>query len=351
MKLLLKGLIICFLISFITNINVNASEEQERLENQLQEIGIEDNYSENIADYVYYYVLDDKKIEEVVQRGEKIASTVENKSSLTDFKFNDLKSIYNDFNFITKALNLKLNFNLRDMSIEIKEKNNNTVLIKANLEQISGYYNNYVDDFAQDGIMNIVKDEKKQKEEKLKVVPVGNMNFNNNNLEAKYNNSELAKANYIENKRDTLKDENNENLEISATGNYKSSENEKSLKSQNVKNEGKLEGSDGLSQVSNNNTVNINKEEKESVYNDNIEEGKIQNVNSSINESENSTTGVSNVNRDKKDIANILNDEESNEVMNDLVYTKDNVDTLLWIAVMIIALIGVLVSAKRLIRG
>lgn len=354
MKLLLKGLIICFYISFITNINVNASEQQDRLETQLEEIGIEDVYSENIAEYVYYYVLDDEKIEEVVQRGEKIASTLENKSSLTDFKFNDLISIYNDFNFITKTLNLKLNFSLRDKSIEIKEKNDNKVLIKANLEQISSYYNNYVNDFAQEGIMTIVKEEKKQKREKAVVASV-DVNDKSNNEINRYNNEQSSNVSYSKNKE--------ENLQENKYEESKSTEEKKNLKSDELESETKkdnlLEDTKANNNLSNEKEltkVNNSKQESDSFNINNLPQGKSESRDSEevkINIDNNQKYNVtnSNINEDEKAMANILNNEESNEVINNLVYTKNNTDTFLWIAVMIIALIGVLVSAKRLIRG
>lgn len=144
MKKIFRMLIIVFL-TLNTQILYVHSETLNLIEDKLESIGIPDEYSDNIINYITNLKLTNEETKELLEEANNIFLRVKGKDDYSDFTFTELLNIYGEALNIAEELNINLDLDLSSKEVVLKDKDSKLTLIKCNMNDFKRYYENYTE--------------------------------------------------------------------------------------------------------------------------------------------------------------------------------------------------------------
>ena len=142
MKKIFRILIITFLVLNISIIYVH-SETLNLIEEKLDSLGIPQEYSDNIINYITNLKLSDEETKNLLDEANNILSRIKEKEDYSDFTFTELLNIYGEALNIADELNINLDLDLSSKEVVLKDKNSKLTLIKCDIDDVKRYYENY----------------------------------------------------------------------------------------------------------------------------------------------------------------------------------------------------------------
>ena len=142
MKKIFRILIIAFLVLNISIIYVH-SETLNLIEEKLDSVGIPEEYSDNIINYITNLKLSDEETKNLLDEANNILSRIKEKEDYSDFTFTELLNIYGEALNIADELNINLDLDLSSKEVVLKDKNSKLTLIKCDIDDVKRYYENY----------------------------------------------------------------------------------------------------------------------------------------------------------------------------------------------------------------
>ena len=142
MKKIFRILIIAFLVLNISIIYVH-SETLNLIEEKLESVGIPEEYSDNIINYITNLKLSDKETKNLLDEANNILSRIKEKEDYSDFTLIELLNIYGEALNIADELNINLDLDLSSKEVVLKDKNSKLTLIKCDIDDVKRYYENY----------------------------------------------------------------------------------------------------------------------------------------------------------------------------------------------------------------
>lgn len=144
MKKIFRMLIIFFL-TLNTQILYVHSETLNLIEDKLESIGIPDEYSDNIINYITNLKLTNEETKELLEEANNIFLRVKGKDDYSDFTFTELLNIYGEALNIAEELNINLDLDLSSKEVVLKDKDSKLTLIKCDMNDFKRYYENYTE--------------------------------------------------------------------------------------------------------------------------------------------------------------------------------------------------------------
>lgn len=209
------------------------------LEDSLKELGIEDEYSRNIANYIENLKISDKSLDEIISNVEEISDTVsvEDKGKLD---LSDYFQVYNTSIEIADILNLDLKVDIIDRDFKVIDRSTKNTLLVGDMNTLMEIYSKYIELGYDKEIQTFVgelydevvyNDEVDEYIKNNEIVDNNNGDYNqsthsalkleqssnyngNNNVDSKENKDEIDK--YIE----EIKASNSENIATSSYDNW-----------------------------------------------------------------------------------------------------------------------------------
>lgn len=142
MKKIFKILIIVILILNISTICVK-SETLNLIEEKLDSIGISDEYSNNIINYITNLKLSDEETKKILEKANNIFSMAKEKEDYSDFTLTELLNIYGEALNVADELGINLDLDFLTKEVVLKDKESKLTLIKCNIDDVENYYENY----------------------------------------------------------------------------------------------------------------------------------------------------------------------------------------------------------------
>lgn len=142
MKRIIK---IVMLFVFVALLPVNSvfADDNNQLEEKLTEIGLPDEYSDNIAQYIDNIDITEEEYSSILGDGKVVIELVYGKSNLRDFSISELYTVYSKISEIVTDLNLSMKVDFINKQVAILDKENNNILFKGSPNDINKYYSNY----------------------------------------------------------------------------------------------------------------------------------------------------------------------------------------------------------------
>lgn len=142
MKKIFRILIIAFLVLNIPIIYVH-SETLNLIEEKLDSVGVSDEYSDNIINYITNLKLSTEETKKLLEDANNIISRIKEKEDYNDFTITELFNIYGEALNIADELNINLDLDLSTKEVVLKDKNSKLTLIKCDIDDVKRYYENY----------------------------------------------------------------------------------------------------------------------------------------------------------------------------------------------------------------
>ena len=142
MKKIFNILIITFLVLNMPIIYVH-SETVNLIEEKLESIGVSDEYSDNIINYITNLKLSTEETKKLLEDSNNIISRIKEKEDYSDFTLTELLNLYGEALNIADKLNINLDLNFSTKEVVLKDKNSKLTLIKCNMGDVKRYYENY----------------------------------------------------------------------------------------------------------------------------------------------------------------------------------------------------------------
>lgn len=142
MKKIFNILIITFLVLNMPIICVH-SEKVNLIEEKLESIGVSDEYSDNIINYITNLKLSTEETKKLLEDSNNIISRIKEKEDYSDFTLTELLNLYGEALNIADKLNINLDLNFSTKEVVLKDKNSKLTLIKCNMGDVKRYYENY----------------------------------------------------------------------------------------------------------------------------------------------------------------------------------------------------------------
>ena len=195
MKKIIRIFIILFIAINILSVNALA-KDFSYIEESLNNLGIDEEYSENIVEYLNKLEISETQYNEIVENTTDIveAFSENTKYNIENFDFFQYYTLYGKVMNITEILDLGLDVNLNDKSFMLLDKNTKNILYEGDVNSISELYSNYKKMNTSIDITEIVEEVKKDDiENEIKSVNEKNYNniSNNKNIE---NNKNISEA-------------------------------------------------------------------------------------------------------------------------------------------------------------
>lgn len=142
MRKIIKSSISLFIFINIFSINVFAGD-LSYIEETLVNLGVNEDYSENIVEYLENIEISESDFQEIENNVNNIKDVVQN----NDEEINFLKyyTVYDNIMDIAEIMNLDLDVDLSDLSISLIDKNNNNILYEGDTNSLMQIYSNYRD--------------------------------------------------------------------------------------------------------------------------------------------------------------------------------------------------------------
>lgn len=140
MRKIIKSSISLFIFINIFSVNVFAGD-LSYIEEALVNLGVNEDYSENIVEYLENIEISESDFQEIENNVNNIKDVVQN----NDEEINFLKyyTVYDNIMDIAKIMNLDLDVDLNDLSISLIDKNNNNILYEGDTNSLMQIYSNY----------------------------------------------------------------------------------------------------------------------------------------------------------------------------------------------------------------
>ena len=142
MKKIFRIFIVVFLFLNIPIIYVH-SETLNLIEEKLESIGVPEEYSDNIINYIINLKLTDEETKELLKEANNIFLRVKEKDDYNDFTLTELLNIYGEALNIADELNINLDLDLSSKEVVLKDKDSKLTLIKCDIDDVKRYYENY----------------------------------------------------------------------------------------------------------------------------------------------------------------------------------------------------------------
>lgn len=142
MKKVFRILIITFL-ALNTQILYVHSETLNLIEEKLDSVGVPDEYSDNIINYITNLKLSSEETKNLLEDANNIISRIKEKKDYSDFTFTELFNIYGEALNIADELNINLDLDLSSKEVVLKDKDSKLTLIKCDMDDVKRYYENY----------------------------------------------------------------------------------------------------------------------------------------------------------------------------------------------------------------
>lgn len=142
MRKIIKSSISLFIFINIFSVNVFAGD-LSYIEEALVNLGVNEDYSENIVEYLENIEISESDFQEIENNVNNIKDVVQN----NDEEINFLKyyTVYDNIMDIAEIMNLDLDVDLSDLSISLIDKNNNNILYEGDTNSLMQIYSNYRD--------------------------------------------------------------------------------------------------------------------------------------------------------------------------------------------------------------
>lgn len=118
--------------------------EVKDVKEDLKEIGVEEEYRENIEKYLENLNISEEDINTLSEEAKEVIGTVQDKNSISDFSFSEILNLYKKTKNVAKDLNIDFDFSIANKSFTLKDKKNNNVLIEGSISDLENYYDKYV---------------------------------------------------------------------------------------------------------------------------------------------------------------------------------------------------------------
>lgn len=135
-----------FIVAFLvlnTQILYVHSETLNLIEEKLENIGVPEEYSDNILNYITNLKLSDEETKSLLEDANNIISRIKEKDDYSDFTFTELFNIYGEALNIADELNINLDLDLSSKEVVLKDKDSKLTLIKCDIDDVKRYYENY----------------------------------------------------------------------------------------------------------------------------------------------------------------------------------------------------------------
>ena len=142
MKNIFRILIITFLLLSM-QVTCAYSETVNLIEEKLDEIGVPNEYIDNIINYITNLKLSDEERNNILEKANNIVSRVKEKEDYKDFTITELLNIYDETLDIADELDINLDLDLSTKKVVLKDKDSKLTLIKCDIDDIKRYYKNY----------------------------------------------------------------------------------------------------------------------------------------------------------------------------------------------------------------
>ena len=135
-----------FIVAFLvlnTQILYVHSETLNLIEEKLENIGVPEEYSDNVLNYITNLKLSDEETKSLLEDANNIISRIKEKDDYSDFTFTELFNIYGEALNIADELNINLDLDLSSKEVVLKDKDSKLTLIKCDIDDVKRYYENY----------------------------------------------------------------------------------------------------------------------------------------------------------------------------------------------------------------
>lgn len=146
MKRVIKRVTKVFTVSFLlinTFILPVNSENVDLFKVKLEEIGIPEEYSKNISDHIENLDISAEEFQAIMNNSSEVFSRIEEGQEINDFSLSDLVGIYSEALRVANDLDIEVKIDSNNKEVEIKDKENDEILLKCHIEDVKKYYENY----------------------------------------------------------------------------------------------------------------------------------------------------------------------------------------------------------------
>lgn len=229
-KIVTKMVAISFLLinTFILPVH---SENIDFFKEKLEEVGIPEEYSKNISEHIESLDISTEEIQAVMNNSSEVFARIAEGQEVSDFSLSELVGIYSEALRVANDLEIEVKIDSDNKELEIKDKEDNDVLLKCNIEEAKKYYDNYkkspltdaeYDDLlsyidnADDSISNNAEEQSASEKDDTDKSSINNINREDTNIEKAEasntsNNSTTgsnSESSSIVNKADTISEKN-----------------------------------------------------------------------------------------------------------------------------------------------
>lgn len=142
MKKFFRTVLVTFLVLNMQMINTYC-ETLTLIEEKLQDVGVSEEYSNNIINYINNLKISDEEASNILNKASDIISSIKERKNYSDFTFSELISIYGEVLNLAEGLNINVDLDLSTKKVVLKDKNSKEILIKCNISDVKKYYDNY----------------------------------------------------------------------------------------------------------------------------------------------------------------------------------------------------------------
>ena len=171
MRKIIKSSISLFIFIFIFSVNVFAGD-LSYIEEALVNLGVNEDYSENIVEYLENIEISESDFQEIENNVNDIKEVVQNNDE--DINFLKYYTVYDNIMDIAKIMNLDLDVDLSDLSISLIDKNNNNILYEGDTNSLMQIYSNYRESNYAINVAEIFEDINNLDENEIVISDTGN---------------------------------------------------------------------------------------------------------------------------------------------------------------------------------
>ena len=139
----MKFFILVLSIFFFFTVPAKGVEIKD-IKEDLEEIGLEEEYRKNIETYLENLNISKEDINNITEEAKEVMGSIQDKNSISDFSFSEIWGLYKKTKSVAKDLNLDFGFSIANKSFTLKDKKNNNVLIEGSISDLENYYDKYV---------------------------------------------------------------------------------------------------------------------------------------------------------------------------------------------------------------
>lgn len=142
-KIILSTIILSLIIQ-ITPVNALelSTQDIKEIRKQIDITGIDSKYSDNIVNYMKNLELSKDELILVEKTGMDLINMTYRKKSITDFSFGEIYNVYKKVSSLASQLNIGFSINFLKMSLVLRDKSNDALLLSTDINEIQGFMNN-----------------------------------------------------------------------------------------------------------------------------------------------------------------------------------------------------------------